>query len=149
MFCKACGTEIPAGASVCPNCGKSVEVIVAVEEKKTQSVATTAPETAAPSAPQRKKAKPDKLILPTVLLILSVGGLVYFYIGGTFSSIWSWFTSEGEEKVLRPEINTGTDPIELIGNIGAIVIAAVLVLIAIAGLVILFKRIGRKLSSKD
>ena len=81
-----------------------------------------------------------------ILLILSVGGLVYLYIGGTFNSIWSWFTSEGEEKVLRPEINTGTDPIELIGNIGAIVIAAILLVVALLGLVILFKRLGRKLS---
>ena len=149
MFCKACGTEIPTGASACPNCGKAVETIVAVEEKKTESVASSAPETTAASAPVKKKAKPDKLTLPAILLILSVGGLVYLYISGTFGSILSWFTSEGEEQVLRPEINTSTDPLELVGNIGAIAISAILVLMAISGLVILFKRLGRKLSKKD
>ena len=140
MFCKACGKELPVGVPACPNCGKPVETIAAVEEKKTESVA---------SAPAKKKAKPDKLILPVVMLIISIGGLAYLYIGGTFSSILSWFTSEGEEKILRPEINTSTDPLELAGNIGAIVISGILVLIAISGLVILFKRLGRKLSNKD
>lgn len=149
MFCKACGKELPVGVPACPNCGKPVETIAAVEEKKTESVATAAPEAPTASAPAKKKAKPDKLILPLVMLIISIGGLAYLYIGGTFSSILSWFTSEGEEKILRPEINTSTDPLELAGNIGAIVISGILVLIAISGLVILFKRLGRKLSNKD
>ena len=149
MFCKSCGTEIPTGASECPKCGKAVETIMVAEEPKTASVATSAPVAAQPAAPARTKAKPDKLLLPAVLLIISGAGLVYLYMSNTFSSILSWFTSTGEEKHLRPEINTGTDPIELLGNIGAIAIAVLFVLLAIAGLIILFRRLGRKFSRKD
>ena len=149
MFCKKCGTELPTGASECPKCGKAVETIMVAEEPKTQSVSTSAPAAAEPAAPVRKKAKPDKLTLPLAMLIISGAGLVYLYMSNTFSSILSWFTSTGEEKHLRPEINTGTDPIELVGNIGAIVIAALFVLMAVAGLVILFRRLGIKVSRKD
>ena len=94
--------------------------------------------------------KADKLILPVVLLVLSVGGLVYMYIGGTFNSIYSWFTSTAEEtKHLPSELNRGVQYDELIANYGMLVIAGLLVIIALIGLVILFKRIGRKFSSKD
>ena len=149
MFCKKCGTELPTGASECPKCGKAVETIMVAEEPRTESVATAAPVAAEPAAPARKKAKPDKLVLPVVLLAIAGAGLVYLYMSNTFSSILSWFTSTGEEKHLRPEINTGTDPIELLGNIGAIAIAVLFVLLAIAGLIILFRRLGRKFSRKD
>ena len=149
MFCKKCGAELPTGASECPKCGKAVETIMVAEEPKTASVATSAPVAAQPAAPARTKAKPDKLLLPAVLLIISGAGLVYLYMSNTFSSILSWFTSTGEQKHLRPEINTGTDPIELLGNIGAIAIAVLFVLMAVAGLIILFRRLGRKLSRKD
>ncbi len=151
MFCKACGTEIPTGASECPKCGKAVETIMIAEEKKTESVANAEPKPAAEAAPEKKKkAKPDKLILPVVLLVLSVGGLVYMYIGGTFNSIYSWFTSTAEEtKHLPSELNRGVQYDELIANYGMLVIAGLLVIIALIGLVILFKRIGRKFSSKD
>ncbi|MBQ9901864.1 MAG: zinc ribbon domain-containing protein [Clostridia bacterium] len=149
MFCKKCGAELPIGASECPKCGKAVETIMVAEEPKTESVATSAPVTAEPAASSRKKAKPDKLLLPLALLVVSGAGLVYLYLSNTFSSILSWFTSTGEQKHLRPEINTGTDPIELLGNIGAIAVTVLLVILALAGLFILFRRLGRKLSRKD
>jgi Predicted membrane protein len=148
MFCKKCGTELPTGASECPKCGKAVETIMVAEEPRTESVATSAPVAAESAAPVRKKAKPDKLVLPVVLLAIAGAGLVYLYMSNTFSSILSWFTSTGEEKHLRPEINTGTDSVELIGNIGAIVISALFCILAIVGLVLLFKRLGRKFLPK-
>ena len=102
------------------------------EEKKTESVATSAPTTASEAAPSKKRrAKSDKLILPVILLVISVGGLVYMYISGTFSSIYSWFTSK------------------LIANYGMLVLAGLLGVIAIIGLIILFKRIGRKFTGND
>lgn len=149
MFCKSCGNEIPTGASACQVCGRPVETMVVAEEKKTESVATSAPRTEAASAPvSRGKRKPDKLVLPVVLLALSGAGLVYFYMSGTFSSIMNWFLSEGEKShVGRPEMVTNMDPVELAANIGAIVLAGIFVLMALSGLVILFKRLGRKLKS--
>lgn len=147
MFCKSCGNEIPTGASACQVCGRPVETIVAVDEKKPESLASSAPVTS-DAAKKIQKIKSDKLLLPLVLLITSGAGLVYLYISNTFISIWSWFTSTGEEKHLRPEINTGTDSVELIGNIGAIVISALFCILAIVGLVLLFKRLGRKFLPK-
>ena len=32
MFCSKCGTEIPEGASVCPNCGAAASSIEATNE---------------------------------------------------------------------------------------------------------------------
>ena len=151
MFCKACGTEIPTGSSECPKCGKAVETIMVAEEKKTESVATSAPTTASDAAPSKKRrAKSDKLILPVILLVISVGGLVYMYISGTFSSIYSWFTSTAEEsKHLPSELNRGIQYDELIANYGMLILAGLLGVIAIIGLIILFKRIGRKFTGND
>ncbi len=148
MICKSCGNEIPTGASVCPKCGKSVETIMVAEEKKPETVAASAPQTA-PAAPEKKsKAKPDKLTLPVILLIISGAGLFYLYTSNTLSSILSWFTSSGEEKNLRPEIIRSDDPMLLIGNIGAIAVTVLFCLIGIAGLVVLFRRLARKFSSR-
>ena len=134
MFCKACGTEIPTGSSECPKCGKAVETIMVAEEKKTESVATSAPTTASEDAPSKKR----------------MGGLVYMYISGTFSSIYSWFTSTAEEsKHLPSELNRGIQYDELIANYGMLVLAGLLGVIAIIGLIILFKRIGRKFTGND
>lgn len=151
MFCKGCGTELPTGASECPKCGKAVETIMLADEKKTESVAASDPKpTAGATTQTKKRAKSGKLILPVVLLVLSVGGLVYMYIGGTFSSIYSWFTSSAEEaKHLPSELNRGIQYDELIANYGMIVIAGGLVIIAVIGLIILFKRLGRKFTGKE
>lgn len=147
MFCKSCGAELPTGASVCEKCGKAVQTIMIAEEPKEQSVATSAPK-AEPSAPAKKKKKPDGLILPLVMLIVSGGSLAYLYIGNTFHSIMSWFTSLGEEKHLREDIIVATDPMEYTVNIAIVVGAVILALIGVIGVVILFKRLGRKVLSK-
>jgi len=151
MFCKECGSEIPTGASECPKCGKAVETIMIAEENKTESVATSVPQPATEAAPEKKKrAKSTNLTLPVVLLIISVGGLVYMYIDNTFGSILSWFTSTAEEvKHLPGNLNRDPQVDELFVIIGALVIAVILVIIAVIGLIMLFKRLGRKLSSND
>lgn len=151
MFCKQCGAELPSGASVCPKCGKALETIVPVDETKTESVATAAPTIQAEAVPEKKaRKKSDKLTLPAVLLAIAAAGLVYLYMSGTFGSIMNWFTSEGEKAhVGRPEMVTEMDPIELLGNIGAIVAAGLLGILALVGLVLLFQRLGRKFSRKD
>ena len=143
MFCKSCGSEIPTGASECPKCGKPVEVIMAVDEEKPQTVASSAPITVG-AVSEKKKAQSESLVLPAVELFISAAGLVYLYLSNTLSSILSWFTSNGEQKHLRPEINVGTDPAELLANIGVIALTVVFVIIGIIGLVVLFRRLGRK-----
>ncbi len=143
MFCKSCGSEIPTGVSECPKCGKPVEVIMAVDEEKPQTVASSAPITVG-AVSEKKKAQSESLVLPAVELIISAAGLVYLYLSNTLSSILSWFTSNGEQKHLRPEINVGTDPAELLANIGVIALTVVFVIIGIIGLVVLFRRLGRK-----
>ena len=151
MFCKACGTEIPTGASECPKCGKPVETIMVAEEKKTESVAASAPAKTAESAPAaNKKSKSDNLIPPAILLIISVGGLVYMYIDNTFGGIISWFTSTAEEtKHLPGNLNRAPQMDELSFIVAAIVVAILLAIIAVIGLVMLFQRLGRKFSRKD
>ena len=150
MFCKSCGSELPTGASVCEKCGKKVQTMVVAEEEKTTSVATAAPKEEPAAAPEKKKKKPDGLILPAIMLIISGGGLFYLYAGNTFNSIMSWFTSTGEEKHLREEIIVNPDPIEYAMNIAIIVGAALLAVLGLAGLLVLFKRLGRKfLAKKD
>lgn len=151
MFCKQCGAELPTGASVCPKCGKAVETIIPVEETTTESVATAAPTIQAEAVPEKKaRRKSDNLVPPVVILAIAAAGLAYLYMSGTFSSILNWFTSEGEKAhVARPELVTEMDPIELLGNIGAIVASGLLGVLALVGLVMLFKRLGRKLSNKD
>lgn len=151
MFCKACGTEIPTGASECPKCGKAVETIMVAEKPKEESVATSAPEPVVQEAPAKKtRKKSTSLTLPVVLLVISVGGLVYMYLDNTFGSIISWFKSTAEEtKVLPGNLNRGPQFDEYIVIIGALVAAGILAVIAVVGLVMLFKRLGRKFSSKD
>ena len=151
MFCKSCGTEIPTGASECPKCGKAVETIMIAEENQTESVATSAPQPAVEAAPAvKKRKKSDNLTLPVVLLIISIGGLVYMYIDNTFGSIISWFTSTAEEaKHLPGNLNRMPQMDEFFVIIAALVIAVILAVIAVIGLIMLFKRLGRKFSAKD
>ena len=147
MFCKSCGKELPAGASVCENCGKAVETIMVADEPKAQSVAVSEPKVET-SAPEKKKKKPDGLILPAIMLIISGGGLFYLYAGNTFNSIIAWFTSLKEEQVINDTFTATADPIEYAVNIAVIVGAVILALLGVAGLIVLFRRLGRKLLAK-
>ena len=150
MFCKSCGKELPTGAAVCENCGKKVETIMVVEEEaKAQSVATSAPKEEAPAPERKSKKKPDGLVLPAIMLIISGGGLFYLYAGNTFNSIIAWIKSSFEEKsVLNETFVSTTDPVEWIVNIAVIVGAVLLAVLGVAGLVVLFRRLGRKAVSK-
>ena len=98
----------------------------------------------------KKKSKSDNLIPPAILLIISVGGLVYMYIDNTFGGIISWFTSTAEEtKHLPGNLNRAPQMDELSFIVAAIVVAILLAIIAVIGLVMLFQRLGRKFSRKD
>lgn len=72
MFCSKCGTEIPEGASVCPNCGAAASSIEATNEVTKNN------------KPPKKKMSKGKKALVIVGVIAAL--LIFIGIIGTIGS---------------------------------------------------------------
>ena len=92
MTCQFCGGEIPNGSAFCTKCGKPVETMVSVEEKK-EGISTSLPgvDSAPKSAAVKEKSK--SLVAPLVTLIAAISGWVYIFFSNTIEGVKAWFTS--------------------------------------------------------
>ena len=75
MTCQFCGGEIPNGSAFCTKCGKPVETMVSVEEKK-ESLSASLPVTDSAPKSSSGKEKSKSLIAPLVTLIAAVSGWI-------------------------------------------------------------------------
>ena len=76
MFCSKCGTEIPEGASVCPNCGAAASSIEATNEVTKNN-----------KPPKKKMSKGKKaLVIVGVIaaLLIFIGQYLHHPFGGKF-----------------------------------------------------------------
>ncbi len=151
MTCQFCGGEIPNGSAFCTKCGKPVETMVSVEEKK-EGISTSLPgvDSAPKSAAVKEKSK--SLVAPLVTLIAAISGWVYIFFSNTIEGVKAWFTSsEDLQNNLSQNYNyygnngSQTDMLSYIVLFG---IMALFTVLAIVGVVWLIKRLLRKFGIK-
>ena len=75
MFCKQCGTNLPEGAKVCPNCGMAVEQSAQATQSTSNQAAST------PSAqPAQLPTVNKEFVLRNINTILAVVAVVLMFL---------------------------------------------------------------------
>ena len=151
MTCQFCGGEIPNGSAFCTKCGKPVETMVSVEEKK-ESLSASLPVTDSAPKSSSGKEKSKSLIAPLVTLIAAISGWVYIFFSNTIEGVKAWFTSsEDLQNNLSQNYNYygnnggQSDTLSYVILFG---VMALFTILAIVGIVWLVKRLLRKFGIK-